>query len=220
MARRLPVYAGEDRAACKGGGGVDIPFLMLVLLLLAVGLCVLYSASSAQSMYDSGYRTSLIYFRKQALCGTIGLVAMHGVAGDSLDIEIAAPPLGQTAAPARSQAAAFGELSAMVMPDGSPIAVPAAQTGNIWNKKDLPGLPDLTLAANSPALESGVDISKPFTVNGKKFPAFPGFAPGYFKGKAPAAGALQQGESQQRFIQMHNKAEAAVRMINQLKESK
>ncbi len=98
--------------------------------------------------------------------------------------------------------------------------VPAAQTGNIWNKKDLPGLPDLTLAANSPALESGVDISRPFTVNGKKFPAFPGFAPGYFKGKAPAAGALQQEESQQRFIQMHNKAEAAVRMINQLKERK
>jgi cell division protein FtsW len=76
MARRLPVYAGEDRAARKGGGGVDIPFLMLVLLLLAVGLCVLYSASSAQSMYDSGYRTSLIYFRKQALCGAIGLMAM------------------------------------------------------------------------------------------------------------------------------------------------
>jgi len=77
MAHRASVHAGEDRPARKGcGGNVDIPFLVLVLLLLAVGLCVLYSASFAQSMYDSGYRTSLIYFRKQALCAGIGLAAM------------------------------------------------------------------------------------------------------------------------------------------------
>ena len=96
--------------------------------------------------------------------------------------------------------------------------VPAVQTKDIWNKKDLPGLPDLSLAANSPALESGVDISKPFTVNGKNFPAFPGFKPGYFKGKAPAAGALQSGESLTPFVNMHNKAEAAIKMINNLKK--
>ena len=89
----------------------------------------------------------------------------------------------------------------------------------IWNKHDLPGLPDVTLAPNSPALEAGVDISKPFTVNGKSFPAFPGFSPGYFKGKAPAAGALQQGESEQRFIDMHHRAEAAVKMLSELKKT-
>ena len=96
--------------------------------------------------------------------------------------------------------------------------VPASQTALIWNKKDIAGLPDVTLAANSPALEAGVDVSKPFTVRGKNYPALPGFAPGYFKGKAPAAGALQQGESQERFIAMHRKAEAAIKMLNELKQ--
>jgi hypothetical protein len=92
-------------------------------------------------------------------------------------------------------------------------------TEKLWNKKDIPGLPDVTLAADSPALEAGVDVSRPFTVRGKNYPALPGFKPGYFKGKAPAAGALQQGESQARFIAMHKKAEAAVNMLNKLKKS-
>ena len=88
----------------------------------------------------------------------------------------------------------------------------------IWNKHDLPGLPDLTLAPDSPALAMGVDVSKPFTFNGKSYPAFKGFAPGYYKGKAPAVGALQQGESMERFIAMHRKAEAALKMLVGLKE--
>ena len=76
MAHRKPVHAGEDRAGYAGGETIDIPFLVLVLLLLAVGLCVLYSASFAQSMYDSGYRTSLIYFRKQLICALLGVGVM------------------------------------------------------------------------------------------------------------------------------------------------
>ena len=86
----------------------------------------------------------------------------------------------------------------------------------LWNTNDLPGLPDLTLAPGSPALEAGVDVSKPFTLNGKQFPALPGFKPGYFTGKAPAAGALQGGESMARFIVLHRRAEAAVKMLNEL----
>lgn len=78
MAKRLPLYAGEDRpGTVSGRGRVDVPFLILVLLLLAVGLSMLYSASLAQSMYDSGYRTSFLYFRKQAVCALIGLGAMY-----------------------------------------------------------------------------------------------------------------------------------------------
>ena len=92
----------------------------------------------------------------------------------------------------------------------------ASQT--IWNKKDLPRLPDVTLAPDSPALGAAVDVSKPFTLNRKKFPALPGFKPGYFKGKAPAAGAFQQGESMADFIALHRRAEAAVKMLNELKE--
>ena len=77
MAHRLAVHAGEDRS--KGSETVDIPFLVLVLLLLAVGLLVLYSASSAQSMYDSGYETSTLYLGKQLFCALIGLGAMYAL---------------------------------------------------------------------------------------------------------------------------------------------
>ena len=77
MAGRISVHAGEDRP--KTGATVDIPFLLLVLLLLTVGLCVLYSASFAQSMYDSGYETSVIYLRKQAVCAILGLAAMYAL---------------------------------------------------------------------------------------------------------------------------------------------
>ena len=54
---------------------VDIPFLILVLLLLTVGLVMLYSASCAQSMFDTGYQSSLRYLQKQAVCALLGLVA-------------------------------------------------------------------------------------------------------------------------------------------------
>ena len=91
------------------------------------------------------------------------------------------------------------------------------QSGNIWNNKKIPGLYDLTLAANSPAIGVGIDISKPFTYKGKKFPAFPGFAPGYFKGKAPAAGALQEGESMEMYVKMYRKAEKAMQIIKDAK---
>ena len=59
------------------GETVDIPFLVLVLLLLLVGLTILYSASYAQSEYDTGYEISTRYLQKQAVCAAIGLVAMY-----------------------------------------------------------------------------------------------------------------------------------------------
>ena len=46
--QRLSAYAKENRSRQRTGEeSVDIPFLVLVLLLLAVGLTMLYSASSA-----------------------------------------------------------------------------------------------------------------------------------------------------------------------------
>ena len=78
MAKRFPLYAGEDRSGrISGRGRVDVPFLILVLLLLTVGLIMLYSASYAQSHYDTGYRISTKYLQKQAVCAAIGLVAMY-----------------------------------------------------------------------------------------------------------------------------------------------
>ena len=65
----------EDRR--NAGETVDFPFLILTLLLLGVGLAMLYSASYAQSMYDTGYTVSTKYLQKQALCASIGLIAMY-----------------------------------------------------------------------------------------------------------------------------------------------
>ena len=73
---KLP-YAKEDRRRnTLTAQQVDIPFLILLLVLLAVGLGMLYSASSAQSQYDTGYTSSTRYLQKQAACAVIGLVAM------------------------------------------------------------------------------------------------------------------------------------------------
>ena len=70
--------AKEDRRPVSGAGEcVDPVFLFLVLLLLTVGLTMLYSASYAQSEYDTGYESSTKYLQKQAVCAAIGLVAMY-----------------------------------------------------------------------------------------------------------------------------------------------
>ncbi|MBO5954052.1 MAG: putative lipid II flippase FtsW [Oscillospiraceae bacterium] len=76
--QRLPLYAKEDRSLGKiqRGDSVDIPFLILVLMLLGIGLIMLYSASFAQSEYDTSYAISTRYLQKQAVCAGIGLVAM------------------------------------------------------------------------------------------------------------------------------------------------
>ena len=77
MAAGKTLYAKEDRRRFAAGERVDIPFLILVLLLLAVGLIMLYSASSAQSEYDTGYTISTKYLQKQAVCAGIGLLCMY-----------------------------------------------------------------------------------------------------------------------------------------------
>ena len=75
MALQHDLYAKEDRRG--RGATVDIPFLVLLLLLLTVGLGMLYSASFAQSEYDTGYEISTRYLQKQAVCAAIGLMAMY-----------------------------------------------------------------------------------------------------------------------------------------------
>ena len=77
MAAKHSSYANEDRRLKKRGAAVDIPFLVLILLLLCVGLAMLYSASYAQSEYDTSYESSTKYLQKQGLCAAIGLVAMY-----------------------------------------------------------------------------------------------------------------------------------------------
>ena len=75
MAAEKTLYAKEDRRNFARTS-VDIPFLILVLLLLAVGLVMLYSASYAQSEFDTQYRSTTRYLQKQAACALMGLAAM------------------------------------------------------------------------------------------------------------------------------------------------
>ncbi len=78
MAAERTLYAKENRRlkGFRAGETVDIPFLVILLLLLCVGLVMLYSASYAQSEYDTGYTVSTRYLQKQGVCAVIGLVAM------------------------------------------------------------------------------------------------------------------------------------------------
>ena len=56
-------------------GPVDLPFLMLVLLLLGIGLIMMFSASYATAYYNDG--DPLVYITRQALFGGVGVVAMY-----------------------------------------------------------------------------------------------------------------------------------------------
>ena len=74
--RNLPAKENR-RLQSKTGESIDYPFLFLLLLLLTVGLTMLYSASFAQSQYDTRYTVSTKYLQKQAICAAIGLAAMY-----------------------------------------------------------------------------------------------------------------------------------------------
>ena len=78
MAAGKTLYAKANRRLrnLQTGETVDIPFLVILLVLLAVGLTMLYSASYAQSEYDTGYADSTRYLQKQGVCALIGLTAM------------------------------------------------------------------------------------------------------------------------------------------------
>lgn len=78
MAAKKSSYANENRRFLKKRTeeSIDYPFFILLLLLLAAGLAMLYSASCAQSEFDTGYTVSTRYLQKQAICAAIGLAAM------------------------------------------------------------------------------------------------------------------------------------------------
>ena len=78
MALQNPLCAKENRRLwrTRTGEHVDLVFLFLLLTLLGVGLVMLYSASSAQSAFDTGYTQTTRYLQKQGVCAVIGLVAM------------------------------------------------------------------------------------------------------------------------------------------------
>ena len=77
MAKANCLSAKENRHPLRVCEHVDYPFLFLLLLLLTIGLVMLWSASYAQSEYDTGYTDSGRYLRKQAACAAIGILAMY-----------------------------------------------------------------------------------------------------------------------------------------------
>ena len=76
MALQRDLCAKENRRL-RPDAKIDIPFLIILLLLLTIGLSMLYSASYAQSQFDTRYTDSTRYLQKQAVCAVIGLVAMY-----------------------------------------------------------------------------------------------------------------------------------------------
>ena len=67
----------ERRHKEAARGQMDLPFLILTLLLTAIGLIMLFSASFPRAYYDTGDGT--YYFKRQAIFAVIGLVAMFVV---------------------------------------------------------------------------------------------------------------------------------------------
>lgn len=67
-------------------GRMDIPFFLLTLLLLAVGLVMLLSASYADAYYERGIENPMHYFNKQLIFAVVGVAAMLLMSYISLDV--------------------------------------------------------------------------------------------------------------------------------------
>ena len=91
------------------------------------------------------------------------------------------------------------------------------ESAGLWAQVKSVGMPQLAIAPDFAAAACAVDVSKPFTAGGEKFAALPGFKPGYFKGSAPFAGALQKNESDAHFRKLWERGQAAYDMMKNMK---
>ena len=60
-------------------GPVDLPFLMLVVMLVGIGLIVMFSASYAAAYYDEKISSPLFYIQRQSIYAAAGLGIMYWV---------------------------------------------------------------------------------------------------------------------------------------------
>ena len=60
-------------------GPMDLPFLMLTLMLLAVGLITVFTASYASAYYDPKVSTPYFYFVRQLIFGAAGVTVLYFV---------------------------------------------------------------------------------------------------------------------------------------------
>ena len=97
--------------------------------------------------------------------------------------------------------------------------VPAAKLLDICVALENSKFPDVRLKENSPAFECAIDISVPGKFNGIDVPALPGFKQGSYTGKAPAAGALQQGDDKlmEHFVSLHRRMLDCTELLKNLR---
>lgn len=57
-------------------GGFDVPFFILVMLLLTIGLVMMFSASYASAYYNTKSHDSLYYIKRQGMFAVLGVIAM------------------------------------------------------------------------------------------------------------------------------------------------
>lgn len=77
MARKAKEKVKRRKSTLRGS--LDYPFLILVIVLMAIGLLMLFSASYAAAYYDKNIRNSTFYFTRQALFAAAGVGAMFGI---------------------------------------------------------------------------------------------------------------------------------------------
>lgn len=71
---RLADYSGDSRI---GRGALDVPFLLLVLLLLTIGVVMVLSASFARAYYSAATKhTGTFYFTRQLFFAVTGIAIM------------------------------------------------------------------------------------------------------------------------------------------------
>ncbi len=71
---RLADYSGDSHI---GRGSIDVPFLLLVLLLLAIGVVMVLSASFARAYYSTATKhTATFYFTRQLFFAVTGVAIM------------------------------------------------------------------------------------------------------------------------------------------------
>ena len=77
MFRKKPAKKDEkpsERIIENDAGVIDLPYLILTLILLAVGLVMLFSASYAEGLYREG--NSLHYIERQSIFAVAGIIVM------------------------------------------------------------------------------------------------------------------------------------------------
>ncbi len=75
--RQAHAKAVEKKSYEAAKGKMDIPFLLLTLLLTAIGLVMVFSASFPSAYYESG--DPAFYFKRQAVFAVLGIIAMFAV---------------------------------------------------------------------------------------------------------------------------------------------